>query len=130
MYGPQVWRYSKGSAWIYSVLVILFRSSRSQMFFKIGVVKDFTNFAEKHLKACNFLKKRLQHRCFHVKSAKFFKGTFFYRAPPVAAYSFWKASIPSKSFTFWYLGSLLSMLAITIYFSDIVRWLLSLFTFM
>ena len=34
------------------------------------------------LKACTFVKKRLQHRCFPVKFAKFL------RTPPVAAYEF------------------------------------------
>ena len=36
------------------------------MFFKIGV-----------LQVCNFIKKRLQHRCFPVKLAKFLKTPFF-----------------------------------------------------
>ena len=55
----------------------LHRSSRSQMFFKIGVLKKLANFTGNHLckslfykvaglKACNFLKNRLQHRCFFV----------------------------------------------------------------
>ena len=35
--------------------------------------------------ACNFIKKRLQHKCFPVKFVIFFfKNTFFYRTPPVA----------------------------------------------
>ena len=29
------------------------------------------------LKACIFIKKKLQHRCFSVKSAKNFKSTYF-----------------------------------------------------
>ena len=37
------------------------------------------------LKACNFIKKRLQHRCFPVKFAKFFRTSFFYRKSLVAA---------------------------------------------
>ena len=40
------------------------------------------------LKACNFIKKRLQHMCFPVNIAKFrleiFKNSFFQRTPPVA----------------------------------------------
>ena len=59
------------------------------MFFKIGVPKSFTNITEKHLcwslplnkvaglKACNFIKKRLQHRCLPVKFAKFLRTPFF-----------------------------------------------------
>ena len=37
------------------------------------------------LKAFNFIKKRLQHRYFPVKIAKFLETPFFYRAHPVAA---------------------------------------------
>ena len=37
------------------------------------------------LKACNFIKKRLQHRYFPGKFAKFLRTTFFYRNPAVAA---------------------------------------------
>ena len=36
-------------------------------------------------KACNFIKKRLQHRCFPVNIATFL-GTIFYRILPVAAF--------------------------------------------
>ena len=64
-----------------------FRSSRWQMFFKIGVLKNFANFTGKHLRwslflikleaqTCNFIKKRLQNRCFPVKFAKFCKHLF------------------------------------------------------
>ena len=41
------------------------------------------------LQACNFIKKRLEHRCFPVKLAiflNFFKNTFFDRTLPVAVY--------------------------------------------
>ena len=57
----------------------LCRSSRSQMFFKIGVLKNFVSFTWKHLswtllliklQAWNFIKRRLLHRCFPVKCAK------------------------------------------------------------
>ena len=44
----------------------LFRSSRLQMFFKIGVFK----------KACNIIKQRLQHRCFPVNIAKILRTPF------------------------------------------------------
>ena len=42
------------------------RSGRSQMFVKMGVFKNFANFAGKQLcwSSCNFLKKRHQHRFF------------------------------------------------------------------
>ena len=38
------------------------------MFFKIDVLKNFTMVSGQ---ACNLIKKRLQHRCFSVKFAKF-----------------------------------------------------------
>ena len=60
--------------------LIKFRGSRllcSQMFFKVGDLKNFAYFTGKHLcrslalrsKANNFIKKRLQHRCFPVKQS-------------------------------------------------------------
>ena len=58
------------------------RSSRSQMFFKIGVLKNFAPVLESiidkvaGLKACNFIKKRLQYRCLPVKFAKFYRTPF------------------------------------------------------
>ena len=56
------------------------------MFFKIGILKHFSNFTGKHLcrslflnvaglKACNCTKKKLQNRCFPVKFAKFLRTT-------------------------------------------------------
>ena len=67
------------------------------MFFKKGVHKNFANFTQKHmcwslflnkvarLRACSFIKKRFQYRCFPVKFAKFLITRFFYRTLPVAA---------------------------------------------
>ena len=55
--------------------------SRLQMFFKIGVIKKFAIFTGKHL--CwrlfliNFVKRRLQHRCFAVNISKFLRTAFF-----------------------------------------------------
>ena len=37
------------------------------------------------LKTSNFIKKRLQDRCFPEKFTKFLKRSFFNRTPPVAA---------------------------------------------
>ena len=60
-----------------------FKSSRSQMFFKIGVIKNFAYFSWSLFlimcqgQAFNFVKKRLQNRCFPVKFAKFLKTPFF-----------------------------------------------------
>ena len=56
------------------------RSSRSQMFFKIRVLRYFVIFTGKHLcclKACNFIKKRLLKGCFPVNIAKFLRTAFF-----------------------------------------------------
>ena len=62
------------------------KSSCWQMFFEIGVIKNFAIFTGKHLeslcnevaelKACNFIKKRLQHKCFLVNIAKFLITAF------------------------------------------------------
>ena len=60
-------------------------SSPSQMFLKIqGVLKTFAIFTGKHLswilllmKTCNFLKKRLQLKCFPFNIVKFLKIPFF-----------------------------------------------------
>ena len=63
------------------------RSNRSQTFFT-GVLKNFAIFTGKHLcwslfliklqvLACDFIKKRLQHRCFPVTIAKFLGAAFF-----------------------------------------------------
>ena len=71
------------------VLERIFRSSRSQMLLKIGVLKRFCKFQRKTpvmeyllnkfvgLKACNFINKRFHHKCFPLKFAKLFKNTYF-----------------------------------------------------
>ena len=58
------------------------------MFLKIGVLKNFTNFTKETpvleslfnntavLKACNFIRQRLQQRCFPVNIAKFLRTAF------------------------------------------------------
>ena len=59
------------------------RSGRSQMFFKIDVLRKLPNLAEKHLCWTLFLikfffiKKRLQHRCFPVKFVKLLRTFIF-----------------------------------------------------
>ena len=73
------------------------RDSRLQMFLKIGVLKNFAILTGKQvwwmqsvlnkvadLKACDFIEKRSQGRCFLVNIAKFLR-TAFYRTPLVAA---------------------------------------------
>ena len=74
------------------------RSSRLQMFFKIGVLKSFANFAGKHLCWNHFLKnlqaedlqlylKKTPTQMFSCEVCKSykFKKTFFYRTLPVTA---------------------------------------------
>ena len=68
---------------------LILRSSPSQMFFKIlqnsqktPVLEPLFNKAA-YLKACNFIKKRLQHRC-SCEYCEIFMNTSFYRTLPVA----------------------------------------------
>ena len=67
--------------------VTAIRSSRSQMFFEVGVLKVCNIHRKTHvleslfskvasLEACNFIKKRHQHRCFPVNIAKFLRSCF------------------------------------------------------
>ena len=66
------------------------RSSSLQMFFKVGVLKMFVFFTTKKtcvgvsffskvagLRAFNFIKKGIQHRCFPVKIEKFLRTVVF-----------------------------------------------------
>ena len=69
------------------------KSSRSQMLFKIGVLKNFPIFTGKHLCWSLFfnkvaglrprilLKKRLQHSCFPLNFAKFLRTPFYTEQP-------------------------------------------------
>ena len=56
------------------------KSSRSQMFSKLDFFKNLANCTEKHLCwslfSINFVKKKLQLRCFPVKFAKFLRTPF------------------------------------------------------
>ena len=53
------------------------RSSHSQMFLKIDVLRNFASFTRKHLCWSLF---------FNKVAGEVFKNTFFYRTPPVAAF--------------------------------------------
>ena len=65
------------------------------MFLKIGVLKNFSIFAGKHLCWSLFLiKKRLQHRCFPANIAKFLRTSFFYGTPLVAATPLFLVNVP------------------------------------
>ena len=66
------------------------RCSRLQIFFKIGVLKNFTKFSGKHLcwslfliklqafRRATLLKRDFQHRCFSCEVWEYFKNAFFY----------------------------------------------------
>ena len=68
-----------------------FRSSLSQMFFKVSVLKNFAVFTGKHLwlslfnKVASIIKKGLHCRCFLVNITKLSR-TLFLQTPLVAAY--------------------------------------------
>ena len=62
-----------------------FRSSHSQMFFKIGSLKNLQYSLENTL--INFIKKRLRHRCFPVDISNFLKTALFIERLPGG--SFW-----------------------------------------
>ena len=56
---------------------MIFKSSCSQIFYKIAALKNFTKFKWKHLRpVAKSVKKRLQHRCFPVNFVKFLKTPF------------------------------------------------------
>ena len=78
----------KKNGWLWEPWERNYRSSRSHKFFKIDFLKNIAKFQSKipvleslsnraaSLKAWNFIK-RLQHRCFPVKFAKFLRTAFF-----------------------------------------------------
>ena len=63
------------------MVLLIHRSSRLQMFFKISVLKILANFIGKHPcwrpQADKFIKKRPKPRCFPLKFAKFLRTPFF-----------------------------------------------------
>ena len=44
-----------------------------EVFYKKAALSNFAIFTGKHLKACNFIKKRLQYKCFPVNIADFLR---------------------------------------------------------
>ena len=87
----------------------LFRSSHSQMFFKIDVLKNFANFTGKHLcwslfsiqlqalrpasllkRDFNMFDSNVMTYMFSCEICEIFKIIFFYRTPPVAASIYYK----------------------------------------
>ena len=70
--------YLEKSWFILNNIAARLKISHSDMFFKIGVLKKFAIFTGKHLcQACNFIKNRLQHRCFPANILKFLKTAVF-----------------------------------------------------
>ena len=53
-----------------------FRSNHRSCFMKNAVLKNFAVSTGK-LQTCNFIKKRLQHRCFPLNICEIFKNTYF-----------------------------------------------------
>ena len=78
--------------------VLIFRSSRSQIFFKIDVLENFPSFTEKHLcwslflktlqalRPATLLKSDSNTDVFLWNWRSFFMNSFFYRTPPVATF--------------------------------------------
>ena len=92
------------------------------MYFRIGVLKNFAMFTGKTpvleslfnkyagLKACNFIKKRLQHRFFPVKFAKFLRTPFLTEhvrwllleiSHELSLYCIWEQWMVSFRGTYW-----------------------------
>ena len=67
----------------------MYRSSRSEVFCKKGVLENFFKFRKTPVPELpvptTSLKKRLWHRCFPLNLAKFSRTFFFDRTPLVAA---------------------------------------------
>ena len=71
------------------------RTSRSQIFFKIAVLKNFAIFSRKTcvaeylfnkvagMKVCIFIKKETPAQLFSCEYCEIFKNNFFYKTPPV-----------------------------------------------
>ena len=58
-------------------MVAAFRSRHSQIFFRIGVLKNVAIFTENTCPGVSLLKKRLQHRYFPVNIANFLRTVFY-----------------------------------------------------
>ena len=55
------------------------------MFCKKGGLRNFTKFTEKHLQACNFIKKETLAQVFSSEFCKISNNTFLHRTPLLAA---------------------------------------------
>ena len=69
-------------AWLNALKTSIDRGSRSEMFFKIGFLKNFANFTRK---SCGpTLLKQTPSQVFYCLICEIFKNTFFYTVPPEA----------------------------------------------
>ena len=59
--------------WKYNVKQNICRRNHQRCSIKKSGLNNFATFTRKHLKASNFIKKRLQHKCFPVNAAKFLR---------------------------------------------------------
>ena len=67
--------YSATSFWKYNIKKKICRSSHRRSSIKKAALKNFAIFTGKHLKACNFIKKRFQRKC--CEYCEIFKNTCF-----------------------------------------------------
>ena len=58
--------------------------SRSQIFFKLGVLKNFASFTGKHLCWSQLYLEETPKQLLSCEICEIFKNPFFYRTPPVA----------------------------------------------
>ena len=68
---------------------IIFRSSRTQIFFKTGVIRNFAMFTGKSYSLqlyFNLAPKESSTKVFSCEYCEFFMNNFFYRTHPVAAF--------------------------------------------
>ena len=79
----------------------LFRSSRPEVFYRKGVLRNFAKYTGKYRpEACNFIKKETLAQVFSSEFCEISKNTFFYRTPPMVAFDFlgnWLTAFSQKS---------------------------------
>ena len=77
---------------------MIFRSSRPEVLYKKGVLRNFAKFTGKHLCQSlffnrNFIKKETLAQVFYCEFCEISKNTFSYGTPPVAASRYWITNI-------------------------------------
>ena len=97
-----LWRRSSRSAGNMGKKNMDISKSRTQIFFKIGVLRNFAKFTGKHLFQSIFFNKvadprsELRQRCFPVNFAKFLRTLFFYRTTTVTNARTWKVVVNNE----------------------------------